>query len=95
MGIDVSAQDNYTTWLLRHYNIDSTNRKSVPYLAINLILAQQMGWVVETANNMFAVCRPACISPLLETHGSESDFVKRGTNCGWCISRKICWETAD
>ena len=53
--IDVSAQDNYTTWLLRHYNIDSTNRKRVPYLAINLILAQQMGWVVETANNVFAV----------------------------------------
>ena len=53
--IDVSAQDNYTSWLLRHYNIDSTNRKSVPYLAINLILAQQMGWVVETANNVFAV----------------------------------------
>ena len=53
--IDVSAQDNYTTWLLRHYNIKSTNRKSVPYLAINLILAKQMGWVVETANNVFAV----------------------------------------
>ena len=53
--IDVSAQDNYTTWLLRHYNIDSTNRKSVPYLAINLILAKQMGWVVETASNVFAV----------------------------------------
>ena len=53
--IDVSAQDNYTTWLLRHYNIDSTNRKSVPYLAIDLILAKQMGWVVETANNVFAV----------------------------------------
>ena len=53
--IDVSAQDNYTTWLLRHYNIKSTNGKSVPYLAINLILAKQMGWVVETANNVFAV----------------------------------------
>ena len=51
--IDVSAQDNYTTWLLRHYNIDSTNRKSVPYLAINLITAKQMGWVVETASNVF------------------------------------------
>ena len=53
--IDVSAQDNYTTWLLRHYNIKSTNRKSVPYLTINLILAKQIGWVVETANNVFAV----------------------------------------
>ena len=53
--IDVSAQDNFTTWLLRHYNIKSTNRKSVPYLAFNLILAKQMGWVVETANNVFAV----------------------------------------
>ena len=53
--IDVSAQDNYTTWLLRHYNIDSTNRKSEPYLAINLILAKQMGWVVETASNVFEV----------------------------------------
>ena len=27
----------------------------MPYLAINLILAKQMGWVVETANNVFAV----------------------------------------
>ena len=53
--IDVSAQENYTTWLLRHYKIDSTNRKSVPYFAINLILAKQMGWVVETANNVFEV----------------------------------------
>ena len=26
----INAQDNNTTWLLRHYNIDSTNRKSVP-----------------------------------------------------------------
>ena len=53
--IDVSAQDNYTTWLLRHYNIDSTNRKSVPYLAINFIIAKQMGWVIETASNVFEV----------------------------------------
>ena len=53
--IDLSAQDNYTTWLLRHYNIKSTNRKSVPYLSINLMTAKQMGWVVETANNVFAV----------------------------------------
>ena len=53
--IDVSAQDNYTTWLLRHYNIDSTKRKSVPYLAINLIIAKQMGWVIETASNVFEV----------------------------------------
>ena len=51
----MSAQDNYTSWLLRHYNIDTTNRKSVPYLAINLILAQQIGWVVETARNVFVV----------------------------------------
>ena len=53
--IDLSAQDNYTTWLLRHYNIENTNRKSVPYLAINFILLKQMGWVVETGNNVFAV----------------------------------------
>ena len=53
--LDVSAQDNYTTWLLRSYKIDSTKRKSVPYFAINLILAQQMGWVVETASKVFAV----------------------------------------
>ena len=53
--LEVSAQDNYTTWLLRSYNIDSTKRKSVPYFAINLILAQQMGWLVETARNVFAV----------------------------------------
>ena len=33
--IDLSPQDNYTIWLLRHYNIDSTNRKSIPiYLLI-------------------------------------------------------------
>ena len=53
--LDISAQDNYTTWLLRSYKIDSTKRKSVPYFAINLILAQQMGWIVETASNVYAV----------------------------------------
>ena len=53
--VDITAQDNYTTWLLRHYNIDSTNRKNVPYLAINLILPKRMGWVVETSSNVFDV----------------------------------------
>ena len=53
--VEVSAQDNYTTWLLRSYKIDSTKRKSVPYFAMNLILAQQMGWVVETASKVYAV----------------------------------------
>ena len=53
--LDISAQDNYTTWLLRSYKIDSTKTKRVPYFAINLILAQQMGWVVETASNVYAV----------------------------------------
>ena len=53
--VDITAQDNNTTWLLRHYNIDSTNRKSVPYLAINLMLAKRMGLVVETSRNVFDV----------------------------------------
>ena len=29
--------------------------EKVPYLAINLILAKQMGWIVETTTNVFAV----------------------------------------
>ena len=53
--VDLFAQDNYTTWLLRHYNIESTDRKSVLYLAINLMIAKRMGWVVETASNVFDV----------------------------------------
>ena len=53
--IDVSAEDNNTTWLLRHYKIDSTKTKSVPYFGINAILAQQMGWLVETASKVFTV----------------------------------------
>lgn len=36
--VDITAQDNNTTWLLRRYNIDSTNRKSVSYSAANLML---------------------------------------------------------
>ena len=36
--VDITAQDNYMTWLLRHYDIDLTNRKSVPYLAIMLLI---------------------------------------------------------
>ena len=40
--VDLFAQDNYTTLLLRHYNIESTDRKSVPYLAINLMIAKRM-----------------------------------------------------
>ena len=53
--LNISAQDNYTSWLLQADKIDSTKMKRVPYFAINLILAQQMGWVVETARNVFAV----------------------------------------
>ena len=51
--VNIAAQDNNTTWLLPHYNIDSTNRKSVPYLAVNLMLAKRMVWVVETSSNVF------------------------------------------
>ena len=51
--VDIQAQDNNTTWLLRHYNIDSTNRKSVPYFAVNLMLAKRMGWEVEKSSNVF------------------------------------------
>ena len=53
--VDITAQDNDTTWLLRHYNIDSTNRKSVLYFAVNLMLAKRMGWVVEKSSNVFEV----------------------------------------
>lgn len=51
----ITAQDNYSSWLLRHYNIDSTNRKSVPYFAVNLMLGKCMGWVVEKSSNVFEV----------------------------------------
>lgn len=61
--IDLSPQNNYTTWLLRHYNIDSTNRKSIPYLSINLMIAKQMGWVVEKTSNVFEV-RPNLLMEL-------------------------------
>ena len=53
--VDIQAQDNNTTWLLRQYNIDSTNRKSVPYFAVNLMLAKRMGWEVEKSSNVFEV----------------------------------------
>ena len=48
--VDIQAKDNNTTWLLSHYNIDRTNRKSVPYFAVNLMLAKRMGWVVEKSS---------------------------------------------
>lgn len=53
--VDIQTQDNNTTWLLRHYNIDITNRKSVPYFAVNLMLAKRMGWEVEKSSNVFEV----------------------------------------
>ena len=53
--VDIQAQDNNTTWLLRQYNIDSRNRKSVPYFAVNLMLAKRMGWEVEKSSNVFGV----------------------------------------
>ena len=53
--VDIQAQHNNTTWLLRQYNIDSTNRKSVPYFAVNLMLAKRMGWEVEKSSNVFEV----------------------------------------
>ena len=53
--VDITFQDNNTTWLLRHCNIHSTNRKSVPYFAVNLMLAKRMGWVVEKSSHVFEV----------------------------------------
>ena len=53
--VDITAQDNNATWLSRDDNIDSTNRKSVPYFAVNLMLAKRMGWVVEKSSNVFEV----------------------------------------
>lgn len=49
----ITAEDNYTIWLLRFTDIDPTNQKSVPYFAINLLPAQRMGWIKETANNVY------------------------------------------
>ena len=49
----ITAEDNYTTWLLRFTDIDPMNQKSVPYFAINLFLAQRMGWIKNTANNVY------------------------------------------
>ena len=51
----ITDEDNYTTWLLRFTNIDPTNQKSVPYFAINLLLAQRIGWIKETASNVYNV----------------------------------------
>ena len=51
----ITDEDNYTTWLLRFTDIDPTNQTSVPYFAINLLLAQQMGWIKETASNVYDV----------------------------------------
>ena len=53
--VDIQAQDNYTTWLLGHYNIESTNRKTVPYFAFNLMLAKSMGSEVEKSSDVFEV----------------------------------------
>ena len=51
----ITAKDNYTTWLLRFTDINPTNQKSVPYFAINLLLAQRMGWIKETASGVYDV----------------------------------------
>ena len=51
----ITADDNYTTRLLRFTDIKPTNQKSFPYFAINLFLAQQMGWIQETASNVHDV----------------------------------------
>ena len=51
----ITAEDNYTTWLLRFTDINPTNKKSVPYFAINLLLAQRMGWIKETASSVYDV----------------------------------------
>ena len=51
----ITSEDNYTTWLLRFTDIDPTNQESVPYFAINLLLAQRMGWIKETASNVYDV----------------------------------------
>ena len=51
----ITAEDNYTTWLLRFTDIKPTNQKRFPYFAINLFLAQQMVWIQETASNVYDV----------------------------------------
>ena len=51
----ITVEDNNTTWLLRFTDIDPKNQKSVPYFAINLFLAQRMGWIKETASHVYDV----------------------------------------
>ena len=67
----ITSEDNYTTWLLRFTDIDPTNQKSVPYFAINLLLAQRMGWIKETASNVYDVG-----SNLLMEPPNNQTFVK-------------------
>ena len=53
--LTITAEDNYTSWLLRHSDIDPTKQKSVPYFAINFVLAQRMDWIKETAGKVYDV----------------------------------------
>lgn len=82
--MDIQAQDN-TTWLLRHYNTGSMNRKNVPYFAVNLMLAKSMGWVVEKSSNVYEVGpnllveRPygKTLSNLIQRHVSRQNVLVR------------------
>jgi len=44
-----------TRWQLTHSYIDSTSNKPSPYFAVNLVLAENMGWVVATSENTYEI----------------------------------------
>ena len=49
---EFSIQDN-TSLQLRHYEIDPKKSKTQPYFAINLKLAESMGWIVPVTRNTY------------------------------------------
>ena len=73
----ITADDNYTTCLLRFTDIKPTNQKRFPYFDINLFLAQQMGWIQETASNVHDVGN----NLIMELNNNQQDVKADPATC--------------
>ena len=76
----ITAEDNYTTWLLRFTDID-------PPTAINLLLAQRMGWIKEKASNVYDLGS----NLIMELQNNQTSVKPDPATCKYFISHVTCF----
>lgn len=86
--VNIQAEDNYTTWLLNHDKINPMNSKSVPYFAVNLMLAKSMGCLVEKSSNVYKV-GPNLLMELPNEYTSTKPYPATCLNAKFTFTKPI------